>query len=612
MKRFTYLIVLLFFLFNNCGKRLDKIPNDFIGNFYEKTGKEYWVYGVQSNFFINNCQFWNYQKIKSDKCKLSFWLTNKDSTKRIDIIKTDSLNFDFFENDKIIHCTKKADSIKRIAKNNPFSMDAGSVIIKGYIKNATKFAKTDSKIEFIISNEVVSDSKIEFAEIDSLDRFEINLKLIHSTSCLVKYRNNLKQLFVSPGDQLLFSSTDNLDEFDFMGTHSDVCYDIMNTEETNWAFETPKQYNAAFGKDPSEFKNYRDSIQLEREKYIQQYVNKNSCSDIFRIWSTKNGQSQYYQELMRYSQARFGKGSDKPMTYMDPYFSFIDSIDLNDSLAAICYNYLLSSHQLSNILDQRDGVYPTIENKEAYESIRINKRKELVNKYPQYSEDEINTELLKFVINRQINVILSKEYTRFRDLRLTSLLSQLIKGRHYNIIDYMYNRIKPEIRNKLYLNTLTQYYSDFKEKEEAFKNTPISIMKSSDKGEVLLKEIVQKHKNRVLIIDFWFTGCGACRSDFERMNKFKKDIVSEDVDFVYLCYSSSENDWKNVLKDYNIKGDNYLLSTNQFSDIAKMFDINSAPRYILINKAGRIVNSNFRPPMDSIGFLNALMNNLIN
>jgi len=214
MKRFTFLLVLLFLLFNNCGKRLDKIPKEFIGNFYDKSGIEYWTFGVDSNFLISESRFWDYKKIKQSKNTLSLWLKNTGSTKRIDIVKTDSLNFDFVENDKIIHCSKKADSIKRIAKNNSFSMDTGTVVIRGYIKNATKYFKTDSKVEFIFSNEIISDTKTEYAEIDSLGRFDISIKVLHAASFLAKYRNNLQELFVSPGDQLFISTNaDNFDDF---------------------------------------------------------------------------------------------------------------------------------------------------------------------------------------------------------------------------------------------------------------------------------------------------------------------------------------------------------------------------------------------------------------
>lgn len=280
--RFSCILFLSFLLFNNCGKRLDKIPDDFIGNFYDKSGKEYWAFGVQLNFLITESQFWEYEKIKSDKNTISLWLKNKDSSKRLDLVKTDSLNFDFIEDGKTISCSKKADSIKRITKNNPFSMDSGKVVIRGYIRNAEKYFKTDSKIEFVFCNEAIHDTKSEFAAIDSLGRFDISIKVLHAASCLIKYRDYLKEIFVSPGDQLLFSAdSDKFDELDFMGTHSDVCYDIIKTNEAYEGIENGRQRNSSYAKDPTEFKNYRNFIKQKQDDFLQNYLSNNSCSDSF-------------------------------------------------------------------------------------------------------------------------------------------------------------------------------------------------------------------------------------------------------------------------------------------------------------------------------------------
>ena len=534
-------IVLLFLLLNNCALGLDKIPNDFIGNFYDKSGKEFWAYGVQSNLFIGDSQFWDYEKIESNENTLSLWLKNGHSSKRLDIVKTDSLNFDFIENNKTIHCSKKADLIKRIAKNNPFSMDTGTVVIRGYIRNAKKYTKTDSKIEFVFCNEAVQYTRSEFADIDSLGRFGINIKILHSASCIVRFRNNLKEIFVSPFDQLmLMTDADNFNEFDFMGTHSDVCYDILKTKEAYTEIESPVQRNSSYAKSPSEFKNYRNLIKQKQDEYMQNYLNQNSCSDAFKVWRTKNDQDEYYTELMRYTWNRFDKGSENPMASNDPYFSFINSIDLNDSLASIPYRYIFFSGELYNKLNYRDSIHM---DSNWGRLLFFNKSKELTNKYPNYTKDEINAEIYKFVVDKEIELTLSNKYSRFRDLRLTMLLSGYISNRQYDVIDHAYNKIKTEIKFKPYLNSITEHYNDFKKKEEAFKNTPITTMKSSENGALLLKEILQNHKNRVVVIDFWFTGCGPCRSDFESMKAIKKDLIYEDVDFVYLCYSSIVSIW---------------------------------------------------------------------
>jgi thiol-disulfide isomerase/thioredoxin len=394
-----------------------------------------------------------------------------------------------------------------------------------------------------------------------------------------------------------------------MGTHSDVGYDIIKTNEAYEEFENGRQRNSSYAKDPTEFKNYRNIIKQKQDDFLQNYLNNNSCSEAFRVWRTKNDQDEYYTELMRYTWNRFGKGSENRMASNDPYFSFIDSIDLNDSLASIPYRYLFFSGELYNKLSYRDSLHM---NTDQSKLIYLNKKNELKNKYPKHTDDEINVEFQKFLAEREKDIILSKnKYSRFRDLRLARILSNSIRWRQFDVIDHAYGIIKTEIRYQPYLKTITEYYLDFKKKEEAFKNTPISVMKSTGKGDELLKEIVQKHKDRVIVLDFWYTGCGPCRRDFESMKTIKKGLIYEDVDFVYLCYSSTENDWKNVLKEFNIQGDHYLLTSEQVSYFSKMFNISSAPRYILINKEGRIVNSNFRPPMESNGYLNTLKNNLM-
>jgi thiol-disulfide isomerase/thioredoxin len=518
------------------------------------------------------------------------------------------LNFDFIENNKTIHCSKKADLIKRIAKNNPFSMDTGTVVISGYIKNARKYDKTDSKIECVFCNEPISGTKSVFTDIDSLGRFSIPIKVLHAASCYAIYRNKLKEIFVSPGDQLFLGwNADDLNELDFMGTHADVCYDILYTNEAYLGIENGAQRNSGYAKDPVEFKKYRNMIKKKQDEYLQNYLNQNSCSDAFKVWRTKNDQNEYYTELMRYTWNRFDKGSVNRMATNDAYFSFIDSIDLNDSLASIPYKYVFFSGELGSKLNARDSVHEY----SSWNKHLAKNKKELTTKYPDYTEDQIVVELHKLLVDKQIELILSNKYSRFRDIRLSILFSGYISNRLYDAIDHAYNKTKTEIKFKPYLNLITEHYNDFKKKEEAFKNTPITTMKSSEKGALLLKEILQNHKNRIVVIDFWYTGCGPCRRDFESMKTIKKDLIREDVDFVYLCYSSVESIWKNVIKEFNIQGDHYLLTGDQFSYFSKLLDINSAPRYILINKEGRIVNSNFRPPMESLAYISALHQSLM-
>ena len=45
MLRLIFLLTFSSLFFTHCGMSLVTIPNDFLGNFYDKSGKEYWAHG---------------------------------------------------------------------------------------------------------------------------------------------------------------------------------------------------------------------------------------------------------------------------------------------------------------------------------------------------------------------------------------------------------------------------------------------------------------------------------------------------------------------------------------------------------------------------------------
>jgi hypothetical protein len=81
------------------------------------------------------------------------------------------------------------------------------------------------------------------------------------------------------------------------------------------------------------------------------------------------------------------------------------------------------------------------------------------------------------------------------------------------------------------------------------------------------------------------------------MHAIKNKLLDKDIIFIYFCYASTETSWQNIIKEFDIKGDHYLLTNDQISYFKEKFNFNAAPTYLVINKAGRIVSTNFRPTM---------------
>ncbi len=108
-------------------------------------------------------------------------------------------------------------------------------------------------------------------------------------------------------------------------------------------------------------------------------------------------------------------------------------------------------------------------------------------------------------------------------------------------------------------------------------------------------------KGKVVYIDFWASWCGPCRKMMpyskslhaQLTEKQKKQIV-----FLYISIDGDTNSWRKAMKDLEMEGVQYISPGNWSSKACKYFQINSIPRYMIMNKQGVIVDMNAKRPAD--------------
>jgi len=135
----------------------------------------------------------------------------------------------------------------------------------------------------------------------------------------------------------------------------------------------------------------------------------------------------------------------------------------------------------------------------------------------------------------------------------------------------------------------------FKEKEE---NAFPFELEDSQSGHHKLSDF----KGKVLVIDFWFTGCKACSDLNAAMplvkTKFKNN---NDVKFISICVDKDKKRWLNSLSTEKYTTMNELnLYTNglgQQHPMIKFHNFTSFPRQLIIGKKGEIITST--PPIVS-------------
>lgn len=124
--------------------------------------------------------------------------------------------------------------------------------------------------------------------------------------------------------------------------------------------------------------------------------------------------------------------------------------------------------------------------------------------------------------------------------------------------------------------------------------------------ENFINELIEKHPNKILYIDFWATWCGPCMGELPYSNQLKNMFKENDVVFVYLANQCGETIWKKTIEDRDIKGDHYLLTDIQFSNMKKTFEISGIPHYVLIDRKGNIVNRDAPRPSSGVEIINSI------
>ena len=117
-------------------------------------------------------------------------------------------------------------------------------------------------------------------------------------------------------------------------------------------------------------------------------------------------------------------------------------------------------------------------------------------------------------------------------------------------------------------------------------------------GEKILRKIIEPYRGRLILLDVWGTWCAPCKAamanskeEFERLKDF--GLV-----YLYLANNSSDESWKNVIKEYDLTGDDivhYNLPADQQRAIERFLDVHSYPSYRLIDRDGTVLDVNADP-----------------
>jgi len=201
---------------------------------------------------------------------------------------------------------------------------------------------------------------------------------------------------------------------------------------------------------------------------------------------------------------------------------------------------------------------------------------------------EVNTQLE--VTNLAINYVL----TNFKDSKLISFvvdsyISEYVARYGVDEIEDLLNIYNEKVideSSKTKFKGLCSLWSKLSKGQPS----PTFIYKDINSKEVSLSDL----KGKYVYIDCWATWCGPCVGEIPSLKLLEKKMSRNNIYFVSISSDYDIAAWENKVKKDKLGG--IQLNIHGDREFTNAYMVNNIPRFILVNKEGKIVTCNMTRP----------------
>lgn len=145
-----------------------------------------------------------------------------------------------------------------------------------------------------------------------------------------------------------------------------------------------------------------------------------------------------------------------------------------------------------------------------------------------------------------------------------------------------------EMKKTLVLLTLLMIISCTNAQKTAFSKEALTeTLLATDGSQVAFGDILKKHQGKTLVIEVWASWCGDCVKAMPKIKELQAN--NPDVDYVFISMDKTADKWKNGIEKHELKGEHFMANDQMKGVFGKAIDLDWIPRYIIIDKTGKIV-----------------------
>lgn len=440
-------------------------------------------------------------------------------------------------------------------------------VITGVVKNLEVYPNTK---EFVLEIADFRGKKTTFKDSIKPDgTFRLEFDLYKTQD--ITLNPIVGKMVASPGDSIqLQIDFKDIGNIEFWGNNQKSNTGLNKFLNSNYSVFN-FSYHGTGIMDFSKYKSFCDSIKNLAEQKRQEFINETNPSPEIIDWTKDHITISYQKSLL-----------DFPF-----YLAYKTNVDYHDLNIPIDYY---------NFLDNIENAFSeTIINTEIYEWFNTY----TATFYHRTINDQALTK--KDYYSKLLNALINNHKQSYLRQMLVGYLFYTDLTRN-NIDFFSENRalLENNVSETSILNPLKIHFIELQKQKKNLEINSNAILSKLEgtAAESLIDSIWSINQGKVIYLDFWGTWCGPCIAEMPNSKKLKHMLAGKNIEFVYLCVSSKEEQWKQVISQMQIEGQHYYCDNNQSISIRKAFNIEGIPYYMLVNKNGHIVESgNYLRPM---------------